>query len=89
MFEIKTKNGKTINLTKELLIEKILEAAMKDKDNPKLKDLESFVSLINKSLSSNFLSATNQQVYEIYFLAGYYYQIFLQKNNVKEKEENV
>ena len=89
MFEIKTKNGKTINLTKELLIEKILEAAMKDKDNPKLKDLESFVSLINKSLSSNFLSATNQQIYEIYFLAGYYYHLFLQKNNVKEKEENV
>jgi hypothetical protein len=89
MFIVETKTGDKIELNNELLIEKLLEAAMKDKDNKNLKDLESFIILINKSLNSNFLLATNKQIYEVYFLAGYYYQIFLQKNNVKEKEENV
>ena len=89
MFEIETKSGKKINLTTELLIQKLLQNIVEDKDNPKLKSSNEFIQEIHKNLNTNFLNATNLQTYEIYFLAGYYYQVFLRKNNVKEKEENV
>lgn len=87
MFKIKTKNNKTLLITKEQAFEEILEAAMKQNESKKLESLDEFIEIVFAKLKSHILDANNKQLYGIYFLAGYYYRIFLEKNNVKINEE--
>lgn len=87
MFVIKTKDGKTLNLSKEKAFEEILEAAMKQNENKRLESLDEFIEIVFAKLKSHMLEANNKQLYGIYFLAGYYYRIFLEKNNVEISKE--
>ena len=87
MFTIQTKNGETLNLSKEKAFEEILEAAMKQNENQKLECLDEFIEIVFAKLKFHMLEANNKQLYGIYFLAGYYYRIFLEKNNVKINKE--
>jgi hypothetical protein len=82
VFLIETEKG-ILKLTKEQAFEEILNAAMKQNKNEKLISLDEFVEIIFNKLKSHMLKAEHKQLYGIYFLAGYYYKIFLEKNNVK------
>ena len=87
MFKIRTKDNELLTISKEQAFEEILEAAMKQNENKKLESLDEFIEIVFAKLKSHMLDANNKQLYGIYFLAGYYYRIFLEKNNVEISEE--
>jgi len=83
-FKITTSDSE-LNLTLHDLFVQILSQAFQDFENNKNYDSDLIVEQINKILSSKedlLLNSSNKQIYSIYFLAGYYYKIFMNKNNV-------
>lgn len=91
-FKIQNEKEQNLNLTQDELFTQILAQAFKEKENEKTSDVEEFVSSINKlltKLNSNNtnLDITLRQLHSIYFLCGYYYKVFLSKNNVKIEKE--
>ena len=83
-FKITTSESE-VNLTAHDLFVQILNQAFQDFDNNDNYDTDLIVEEINKILSSKedlLLNSSNKQIYSIYFLAGYYYKIFMNKNNV-------
>lgn len=83
-FKITTSDSE-LNLTLHDLFVQILSQAFQDFENNKNYDSDLIVEEINKILSSKedlLLNSSNKQIYSIYFLAGYYYKIFMNKNNV-------
>ena len=88
-FEIESKDSK-ITISKEELFSQILAQAFKNSESSKLKHLDEYVDSIEKilnHLSDDPNSITFKTKYGLYFLAGYYYQIFLTKNKVFIKEQ--
>ena len=84
IFKIKSSENETISLTQEQLFTQILAQAFKDKDTST--NVEDYVSTINSlitKLNQSNLDITFKQIYTIYFLSGYYYKVFLSKNNVE------
>lgn len=89
MFKVQTKDS-TLDVSIDTVFENILRKAFVDIDkNQNIKNLDDYIEVLNKKLSSSHLNITHSQLYSIYFLAGYYYKLFLEKNNVKiiEKKE--
>lgn len=82
MFKIK-KETKTLNISSEEVFKNILREMFLSQDNENLKDLKTFVKDIHDLTKSKFLNMSFTQLLEIYFMAGYYYRIFLEKNNVE------
>ena len=88
-FKIKTADTE-INLTAHDLFVQILNQAFEDFESNKNYDADIIVEHINKILSSKedlLINSSNKQIYSIYFLAGYYYKIFMNKNNVTIEKE--
>lgn len=90
MFRIKTKEG-NLNVSLDHVFENIIRKSFLDLNtNNNIKNLDDFIEHLNKKISSNHLKMSNAQTYSIYFLAGYYYRLFLEKNDVQiidKKEE--
>lgn len=90
MFVIKTKDG-DLNVSLDHVFEQILRKSFLDFDkNNNIKNLNDFIDYLNKTISKNHLDMTHSQLYSVYFLAGYYYKLFLEKNDVSiidKKEE--
>lgn len=83
MFKIKTKDGE-LEASLEKVFETILHKSFVDIDkNENIKHLDDFVKFINRKVQLDHLDITHSQIYSIYFLAGYYYKLFLEKNDVK------
>ena len=83
IFKVKTENEE-LSLTQEQLFTQILAQAFKQYEEETL--IEDHVSKINNllnKLNENNLDVTMKQIYSIYFLCGYFYKIFLTKNNVE------
>lgn len=92
MFKIQTKDGGTLDASIDTVFSNILRKAFIDIDkNENIKNLDDFIKYIHQKVSTNYLDVTNAQLFSIYFLAGYYYKLFLEKNNVqiigKKKEK--
>lgn len=83
MFKIKLKNNKTIKISEKQLFENILNEALQDINNPKLKDSNNYIKTIYNITSSHNLEGSLLQLFNIFFLAGYYYKIFLEKNDIE------
>lgn len=81
MFEIKTKEGK-LNMSSEELFQTILKQCFLDEDNENLQSLDTFIEIITKIVKTDLLKANLTQLFSIYFMAGYYYKIFLNQNEV-------
>jgi hypothetical protein len=82
MFSVKT-NGENIKVSLEHVFNTILKESLSNFDNNKnLNHLDDFIDYLNKTTSKNLLDTTHSQLYSVYFLAGYYYRLFLEKNNV-------
>jgi len=83
-FKIKTSDSE-LSITSEDLLIQILNQVFEDFESQKSEQTSILVTNINKILSLKedlLLDSTNRQLYLIYFLTGYYYKIFLTKNNV-------
>jgi len=83
-FKISTPEGE-LNLTSHDLFVQILNKAFEDFETNTNFDTDHIIEELNKILASNkdmLLDSTNKQIYSLYFLAGYYYKIFITKNNV-------
>jgi hypothetical protein len=87
-FKIKTPEAE-VNLSAQDLFVQILNQAFADYEDDKNTNTDTFVEQINKILDKHnvILDSTNRQIYSIYFLAGYYYKIFINKNNVTVEEK--
>lgn len=89
-FLIKSEDKEIVLTSSDLFIQ-ILNQAFEDFETNKNFDTELFVEEINKIMTSdkNFLlNSSNKQIYSIYFLAGYYYKIFINKNNVTIEKDD-
>lgn len=78
-----------VNLSAHDLFVQILNQAFEDFDSNKNASTDKLVEEINKILLATdniVLDSSNRQIYSIYFLAGYYYKIFMNKNNVTINE---
>lgn len=82
MFKIK-KNTKNLNISSQELFKNILQQIFLEEDNKNLKDVSYFVKQVHNLTKTKFLDMSFSQLLEIYFMAGYYYRIFLEKNNVE------
>ena len=82
MFDIKTEEG-TLSVTVEELFQLILKQCFVEEHNENLKDIDAFIKVITKTVKTNLLEANLTQLFSIYFMAGYYYKIFLNQNEVK------
>ena len=88
-----TSGDETIKLSQEELFTQILGQAFKEQDEKnKIDNIERYISSIEDILlklnpNKNNLDVTFRQIYTIYFLCGYYYKIFLSKNNVQTIEK--
>jgi len=84
-FKITNKDS-SINITKEELFKNILTTVFKDKDNENLRHSDEYAEAILEALGINtnkdFFNITLKQMTAISFMAGYYYKVFLTKNNV-------
>ena len=91
MFKIK-KDSKTLNVPSKEVFRNILQEIFLNEDNKNLQDLDSYIKDLHDLTKSKFLKMSFSQLLEIYFMSGYYYRIFLEKNNVeftqKESDEN-
>lgn len=89
-----TSGDQTLTLSEEDLFTQVLGQALKEQEEKnKIDNVEKYVSfietiLMNLNPNKNNLDVTFRQMFTIYFLCGYYYKIFLSKNNVEiiEKE---
>ena len=89
-----TSGDQTLTLSEEELFTQVLGQAFKEQEEKKTIDnVEKYIAFIESILSNlnpnkNNLDVTFRQIFTIYFLCGYYYKIFLSKNNVEiiEKE---
>lgn len=82
MFKIK-KEAKTLNVTSEEVFRNILREMFLAQENTNLKDVDIFIKDIHNLTKSKLLDMSVSQLLEIHFMAGYYYRIFLEKNNVE------
>lgn len=84
-FKINTKDS-SLNLTKEELLKTILKAVFEDKDNQNLRFAddyaETILSLLGAQTNKDFYNISLKQLSSIAFMAGYFYKVFLIKNNV-------
>ena len=84
-FKIVTKDS-SINLTKEELFKTILKTVFEDKDNQSLRFSDEYAEAILATLGADsnkeFYNISLKQLTAIAFMAGYYYKLFLSKNNV-------
>ena len=88
-FKVKTKDT-DLNISAHDLFIQILNQAFEDFDSKENINTDFFVEEINKILLSTnnvLLESSNKQIYSIYFLAGFYYKIFMNKNNVTIEKE--
>lgn len=86
MFKIK-KDTKSLNIPSKEVFRNILQEIFLDDSNKNLKDVKTFVKDIHELTKTKFLHMSFSQLLEIYFMAGYYYRIFLEKNNVEFTHE--
>lgn len=90
MFKVKTKET-DLNVSLDDVFETIFSKIFLDiEKNQNIKNVDEYIEHINKKLSSLSLDTTNRKIYSIYFLSGYYYKLFLEKNDVtilEKKEE--
>ena len=82
MFKVK-KETKTLNVSSEEVFKNILREMFLSKNNENLKDIKTFIQNIHDLTKTKFLDMSFMQLLEIYFMSGYYYRIFLEKNNVE------
>lgn len=84
-FKIQTDDGQ-LNLSEQELFTQVLAQVFKEKENPSIANTEGYISSIDgilTTLNENKLDITARQLYSIYFLCGYFYKVFLLKNNVQ------
>lgn len=90
MFKVKTKET-DLNVSLDDVFETIFSKIFLDiEKNQNIKNVDEYIEHINKKLTSLSLDTTNRKIYSIYFLSGYYYKLFLEKNDVtilEKKEE--
>jgi hypothetical protein len=87
MFEIKTKEGK-INMSSDQLFQTILKQCFVDHQNDNLQNVKNYIEVITKIVKTNLLEANLSQLLSIYFMAGYYYKVFLNQNEVTINNKN-
>ena len=83
MFTVES-NNETINLSVNELLELLLKKAflVSTDDTQLQQQIDQIILLLNDKLSENHLELTNKQIYSIYFMIGYYFKVFLEKNKV-------
>ena len=89
MFKVNTKET-DLNDSLDDVFETIFSKIFLDiEKNQNIKNVDEYIEHINKKLTSLSLDTTNRKIYSIYFLSGYYYKLFLEKNDVTilEKQE--
>ncbi|MBC8227759.1 MAG: hypothetical protein H8E74_11625 [Gammaproteobacteria bacterium] len=83
MFQIKSK-GKLLKVSIETVFSTIFKKAFVDNDkNENLEMLSAYIEFLHKKINTPSLDMSSRQLYSVYFLAGYYYKIFLNQNDVK------
>jgi hypothetical protein len=83
-FKISTAEGE-LNLKLEDLLVQILNQVFESSDSDLSKQVDIIIKSLDKMISSFDdlrLDSSLKQTLSIYFLAGYYYKIFMIKNNV-------
>lgn len=77
-------------MSSDQLFQTILKQCFVDHENDNLQNVEEYVKVITKIVKTNLLEANLSQLFSIYFMAGYYYKVFLNQNEVtvnnKDKE---
>jgi hypothetical protein len=78
-------DDKEIQFNDEELFAMLLEKAKKHIDSEEsLQDLDSYIESVFSLFPKNFiLKNSNLQVYKLYFLAGFYFSSFLNKNQTQ------
>ncbi len=87
MFEI-IKDDQKISISDEELFNLILKQCFVEDANPHLLNLDKHIEIISKTLTNDLLKANLSQLFSIYFMAGYYYKVFITKNSVEIKDNN-
>lgn len=87
MFEIKTKEG-ILNMSSDELFQTILKQCFLDENNKNLQNIDDYIKVITKIVKTNLLEANLTQLLSIYFMAGYYYKVFLNQNEVTINKKN-
>lgn len=87
MFEIKTKEG-ILNMSSDELFQTILKQCFVDENNKNLQNIDDYIKVITKIVKTNLLEANLTQLLSIYFMAGYYYKVFLNQNEVTINKKN-
>ena len=66
----------------------ILKQCFLSSENPHLLNTDDFIETITKAIDLDLLKANLNQLFSIYFMAGYYYKVFLNQNEVTIKRNN-
>ena len=85
-YKINPKNSDSYNISQDQLADFLLAYMNDNFDNPNLESLDDLVKIVSKkliSLDKSYFDTTQNQLFSIYFLVGYYYKLFLTKNNVQ------
>jgi hypothetical protein len=69
-----------------LILNKVFEQVSTEKDLNIIAD--NFAQFFNRTASEFVLDASQRDLYKALFLSGYFYKIFLNKNNVKFVKES-
>lgn len=85
-YKINPKDSSSYNISQDQLADFLLAYMNDNFDNPNLDSLDDLVKTVSKkliSLDKSYFDTTQNQLFSIYFLTGYYYKLFLTKNNVE------
>ena len=89
IFIVTQEDGKETEISAETLFKMIIETSYAQKE-PLLKDVDSITESLFLNLPKEYFSQTNfNQLFSVFFLSGFYYNNFINKNNVKIKDINV
>lgn len=89
IFIVTQENGKETEISVEDLFKLIIETSAKQEE-PLLKDVDVITENMFLNMPKEYFSHTNfNQLFSIFFLSGFFYNNFINKNSVKIKENNV
>ena len=70
------------------LFQTILKQCFVDENNKNLQNIDDYIKVITKIVKTNLLEANLTQLLSRYFMAGYYYKVFLNQNEVTINKKN-
>ena len=88
---VTTKEGQGIELTETELLDMLFNKLLEDSKGSNREDFDSLIKVFGEFMQERkaLMSTTTEQLLCMSMAMGYFYRVFLEKNNVKKEGEKI